>query len=244
MECKVANSSQSKRKTMQVRRQDYMLLNHQMTRYGCQNQLDTSHGQHQGHQHQDKGQIQGQGQTITSQDKTGEYGTRKSVKSEEKSHKHLRLQSNPRARSSSRLTLRSSSISPHRPSRRCHATKPSKSNRHRRGQHSSSRPRSKSRSPSRSRSHRTEVKKVHRPKDHQVRGPVSDLFYGQCPVREKGQGHTNQEDQRNTMQHLLIPTFLIDITGMGTLENTQKVYVLRGNQTGDRLKRGLTVIER
>ena len=45
VEFQVANNSTSKRKKVQVKRQDYMLLNHQMTRDGCQNQLNTSHGQ-------------------------------------------------------------------------------------------------------------------------------------------------------------------------------------------------------
>ena len=45
-----------------------MLLNYQKTQDG-RNQLDTSHGQYQGHQHQDHGQVQGQGKTITIQEK-------------------------------------------------------------------------------------------------------------------------------------------------------------------------------
>ena len=62
---------------------------------------------------------------------------------------------------------------------------------------------------------------------------------------KEGQGHTKPEDQRNVIRRLLILTLLfIDIIIMGTLENIQKVYVLMGNQTGDHLKRGLTVIER
>ena len=80
-------------------------------------------------------------------------------------------------------------------------------------------------------------------KDHLVRGQVPDQ--GQGPMREKqGQGHENPEDEISAILHLLIPTLLIDTTDMGTLESIPKVYVLMGNQTGDHLKRGLTVIER
>ena len=85
--------------------------------------------------------------------KTGAYDVKKSHK---KSHIHSRHQS--RSRSSSRSTSRSSSRSLHRPTKRGHATKHSKSNRQRR--HSSS----GSRSPSRSRSHRTKRSKVHKRK--------------------------------------------------------------------------------
>ena len=176
--------------------------------------------------------------------KTDEYGARKSVKVHKKSSKHLRLQSRSRSRSSSRSTSRSSSISLHRPTRRSHTTKHSKSNR----RHSSSGSRSQSRSPSRSRSHRTKRSKVHKRKQkgHLVRGPVLDLTPGQGLMNGKeGQGHKKPEDQRNAIRHLLILTLLfIDIIVMGTLENIPKVYVLMGNQTGDHLKRGLTVIER
>ena len=90
--------------------------------------------------------------------KTDEYGARKSVKVHKKASKHLRLHSRSRSRSSSRSTSRSSSRSLHRPTKRGHVTKHSKSNGHRR--HSSS----GSRSPSRSRSHRTKRSKVHKRK--------------------------------------------------------------------------------